>query len=61
MNLAPLSTQYLRMGEALPFPLRDAGGRLLLAADVRMDDAKTFAALQPTTSPTSGAAAWDRR
>ena len=36
------------MGEALPFPLRDAGGRLLLAADVRMDDAKTFAALQAT-------------
>ena len=36
------------MGEALPFPLRDAGGRLLLAADVRMDDAKTFAVLQAT-------------
>ncbi len=46
MNLSPFSKQYLRMGEALPFPLRDGGGRLLLAANVRMDDAKTFAGLQ---------------
>ncbi len=46
MNLSPFSKQYLRMGEALPFPLRDVGGRLLLAANVRMDDPKTFAGLQ---------------
>ena len=46
MNLSPFSKQYLRLGEALPFPLRDVGGRLLLAANVRMDDPKTFAGLQ---------------
>jgi HD-GYP domain-containing protein (c-di-GMP phosphodiesterase class II) len=46
VNLSPFSKQYLRMGEALPFPLRDGGGRLLLAANVRMDDPKTFAGLQ---------------
>lgn len=46
MNCPPFSIQYLRLGEALPFPLRDVGGRLLLAVNMRMDDPKTFAGLQ---------------
>lgn len=37
MNLIPFSKQYLRLHEALPFGLRDAGGRLLLAAGQRVD------------------------
>ncbi|MDQ2780520.1 MAG: hypothetical protein M3Y32_13295 [Pseudomonadota bacterium] len=32
MKLTPFSAQYLRPGEALPFGVRDATGRLLLAA-----------------------------
>lgn len=32
MKLVPFSAQYLRPGEALPFGVRDATGRLLLAA-----------------------------
>lgn len=46
MNLSPFSNHYLRLGEALPFPLRDSAGRLLLAAGVRLDDAQTLAGLQ---------------
>ena len=46
MNLSPFSKQYLRIGQALPFPLRDGGGRQLLAAHVRLDDPQTFAGLQ---------------
>lgn len=32
MKLVPFSSQYLRLGEPLPFGLRDATGRLLLSA-----------------------------
>lgn len=39
MNLVPFSKQYLRLNEALPFGLRDAAGRLLLAAGARIDNA----------------------
>lgn len=39
MNLVPFSKQYLRLNEALPFGLRDADGRLLLAAGSRVDRA----------------------
>ena len=46
VNLSPFSNQYLRLGEALPFPLRDSGGRLLLAAGVRLEDAQTLAGLK---------------
>lgn len=46
MNLSPFSNQYLRLGDALPFPLRDSGGRLLLAAGMRLDDPQTLAGLQ---------------
>ena len=46
MNLSPFSNQYLRLGEALPFPLRDSGGRMLLAAGVRLEDPQTLAGLQ---------------
>jgi len=48
VNLSPFSNQYLRFGEALPFPLRDSGGRMLLAAGVKLEDAKTLAGLQST-------------
>lgn len=46
MNLVPFSKQYLRLNEALPFGLRDAGGRLLLAAGSRVDDAATLEELR---------------
>jgi hypothetical protein len=39
VNLVPFSKQYLRLNEALPFGLRDAAGRLLLAAGARVDNA----------------------
>jgi hypothetical protein len=38
VNLVPFSKQYLRLNEALPFGLRDAAGRLLLAAGSRVDN-----------------------
>lgn len=37
MNLIPFSKQYLRLNETLPFGVRDAEGRLLLAAGQRLD------------------------
>lgn len=37
VHLVPFSKQYLRLNEALPFGLRDADGRLLLAAGQRVD------------------------
>ena len=46
VNLSPFSTQYLRLGDTLPFPLRDSGGRLLLAAGIRLEDPQTLAGLQ---------------
>jgi len=42
VNLVPFSKQYLRLNEALPFGLRDAGGRLLLAAGSRVDRAEVL-------------------
>ena len=48
MSLSPFPKQYLRVGQALPFALRDGGGRQLLAADVRLDDPQTLAGLQST-------------
>lgn len=38
MKLIPFSTQYLRLGEPLPFGLRDADGRLLLGAGLKLHD-----------------------
>jgi hypothetical protein len=46
VNLVPFSKQYLRLNEALPFGLRDAGGRLLLAAGSRVDDSATLEELR---------------
>ncbi|WP_395699058.1 HD-GYP domain-containing protein [Aquabacterium sp.] len=46
MNLVPFSKQYLRLNEALPFGLRDAAGRLLLAAGSRVDRADVLEELQ---------------
>jgi HD-GYP domain-containing protein (c-di-GMP phosphodiesterase class II) len=37
VNLIPFSKQYLRLHEALPFGLRSADGRLLLAAGARIE------------------------
>ena len=36
MTLIPFAKQNLRLNEALPFGLRDAGGRLLLSAGTRI-------------------------
>ncbi len=38
MKLVPIAAQYLRLNESLPFGLRDANGRLLLAADIVIAD-----------------------
>ncbi|WP_088281806.1 HD-GYP domain-containing protein [Ideonella sp. A 288] len=46
MNLIPFSKQYLRLNESLPFGVRDASGRLLLAAGVRLDRPETLVELQ---------------
>lgn len=48
VNLVPFSKQYLRMNEALPFGLRDASGRMLLAAGVRLDSEQALRDLQAT-------------
>ncbi|MBL8314508.1 MAG: hypothetical protein JNK55_12255, partial [Rubrivivax sp.] len=38
MKLVPFKSDYLRLDETLPFGLRDATGRLLLAAGQRIDN-----------------------
>lgn len=38
LKLVPFKSDYLRLDEALPFGLRDATGRLLLAAGQRIDN-----------------------
>ena len=37
VNLIPFSKHYLRLNDALPFGIRNAAGRLLLAAGARLD------------------------
>lgn len=46
MNLIAFSKQYLRLDEALPFGVRDAGGRLLLAAGQRIESSHRLAELR---------------
>ena len=46
MNLIPFSRQYLRLNESLPFGIRDASGRLLLAAGSKVDRSDMLAELQ---------------
>lgn len=46
MNLIPFSRQYLRLNESLPFGIRDASGRLLLAAGSKVDRTDMLAELQ---------------
>jgi hypothetical protein len=45
VNLITFSKQYLRLDEALPFGVRDAHGRLLLAAGQRIDSSHRLAEL----------------
>ena len=46
VNLITFSKQYLRLDEALPFGVRDAHGRLLLAAGQRIDSGRRLAELR---------------
>ena len=63
MNLIPFSAQYLDLEEPLPFGLRDASGRLLLAAGQTVPSAGRLEELQrqPLYAAESEAADWHRR
>ncbi len=63
MNLVPFSKQYLRLNEALPFGLRDAAGRLLLAAGSRVDNAHVLEELHAAElyAEESESSDWRRR
>ena len=63
MKLVPFDAADLRQGEPLPVSLRDAAGRLLLAAGVVVHDRGQFESLARTALFTDelGAAEWRRR
>ncbi|MDE2372359.1 MAG: hypothetical protein KGN16_25565 [Burkholderiales bacterium] len=63
MNLVPFSAKYLRLHEPVPFGLRDAGGRLLLAAGQVLTGSQQLDELsaQPLYAAESEAAEWNRR
>jgi hypothetical protein len=63
MKLVPFSKQYLRVGEPLPFGLRDDAGRLLLSAGVRVREAEQLRVLatQDLYADEFEAADWYRR
>jgi HD-GYP domain-containing protein (c-di-GMP phosphodiesterase class II) len=63
VNLIPFSKQYLRLHEALPFGLRDAGGRLLLAAGQRVDSGERLEQLlrEPLFADETESSDWRRR
>lgn len=63
MKLVPFDKQHLRLGEALPFGLRDATGRLLLGAGAVIDRAERVEALRAVTlyADEHEAAEWHRR
>ena len=63
MKLVAFSPQYLRLNEPLPFGLRDAEGRLLLAAGLQVQDRAMFEELteQPLYASESESAEWNRR
>ncbi len=62
-KLIPFSPKYLRVGEALPFGVRDAAGQLLLAAGQVIDTPARLAHLtsQPLTADEAESAEWRRR
>lgn len=63
MKLVPFSKQYLRLGENLPFGLRDSDGRLLLGAGVAIasqEQLKHFSA-QDLFADEVESAQWNRR
>jgi len=63
VNLIPFSKQYLRLHEALPFGLRNADGRLLLAAGQRVDSPARLDELlrEPLFADESESSDWRRR
>jgi hypothetical protein len=63
LKLIPFSAQYLRLDDPLPFGLRDATGRLLLAAGQNVPGAGRLAELheQPLYAEEHEAADWTRR
>lgn len=63
MKLVPFKSDYLRPDEALPFGLRDATGRLLLAAGHRIGSRERLAELheQPLFADEGESAPWFRR
>ncbi len=63
MKLIPFSHQYLRRDKPLPFGLRDADGRLLLAAGEAVENQNQMNLLtaQPLFSDESESAEWTRR
>jgi HD-GYP domain-containing protein (c-di-GMP phosphodiesterase class II) len=63
LKLIPFSAQYLRLDDPLPFGLRDASGRLLLAAGHTVPGEAHLAELreQPLYAEEHEAAAWTRR
>lgn len=63
MRLVAFSAEYLSLDAALPFGLRDASGRLLLGAGVRIANADGLQRLraQPLFADEADAEAWQRR
>ncbi len=63
MKLVPISADYLTLAEPLPFGLRDASGRLLLAGGLVIGDAKLMAEItaQPLFADEIESQAWQRR
>ncbi len=63
MKLVPIAAEYLTLAEPLPFGLRDAGGRLLLAGGLVIGDAKLMAEItaQPLFAEEIDCQAWQRR
>lgn len=63
MKLIPFDKVHLRLGEPLPFGLRDAGGRLLLGAGAAIRNAEQLAGLaaQRLYADEQEAAEWHRR
>lgn len=62
-KLIPFSPKYLRVGEALPFGVRDVAGQLLLAAGQVIASQEQFDHLtsQPLTADEEESADWRRR
>ena len=62
-KLIPFSPKYLRLGEALPFGVRDIRGQLLLAAGQVIDSQERLSQLisQPLTADEEESSDWRRR